>query len=154
MCSVLAETHYVFKCLSVFQKSDQYYCDIWSQFWDNWVILLLIKVVCGAALAFQQLGQCAALDALEQRSSEPTQNSQKMKRNRHIGINGKQPNIIMIMADDMGWNDIGYRCTSDVQTPFLDSLATKNGVILNRYYTAPMCGPSRAQLLSGMLWRN
>ena len=60
------------------------------------------------------------------------------------------PHIIYIMVDDMGWNDIGYRTTTELVTPTLTDLATKDGVRLERYYTAPTCGPSRSQFLSGM----
>lgn len=61
----------------------------------------------------------------------------------------RPPHIVFIMADDMGWNDIGYH-DSDVKTPNMDALAN-NGVKLENYYTAPVCGPTRAQLLSGTL---
>lgn len=53
----------------------------------------------------------------------------------------------MIMADDLGWNDVGFH-GSDIATPNIDQLAA-NGIVLNNYYTAPNCGPSRAQFLTG-----
>ena len=56
----------------------------------------------------------------------------------------------MIMADDLGWNDVGYH-GSEIRTPNIDSLAN-NGVKLENYYTAPNCGPSRAQLMTGNLF--
>lgn len=59
------------------------------------------------------------------------------------------PNIIFIMVDDLGFNDIGYRANTDIVTPTLDDLATKDGIRLERYYTAPVCGPTRSQFLSG-----
>ena len=40
------------------------------------------------------------------------------------------PHIIFIMVDDMGWNDIGYRSTTEMVTPTLTELATRNGVRL------------------------
>lgn len=61
--------------------------------------------------------------------------------------NTTQPHIMFIMVDDMGWNDIGYH-GSEILTPNLDKLAD-SGVKLENYYTAPVCGPTRAQLLSG-----
>ena len=63
--------------------------------------------------------------------------------------NGKQqPNIIFILADDMGYNDIGYH-NSDVISPSIDGLA-RNGITLEQNYVQPRCTPSRAALLTGM----
>jgi arylsulfatase B len=57
------------------------------------------------------------------------------------------PNIIIIVADDLGWNDVGFH-GSDIATPYLDKLADK-GMELGRFYTAPVCSPTRAGLLTG-----
>ncbi len=51
------------------------------------------------------------------------------------------------MADDLGWNDIGYH-GSEIRTPNIDRLAA-GGVELDRYYAFPLCSPTRAALLSG-----
>ncbi len=59
----------------------------------------------------------------------------------------KKPNIIIILADDLGWGDVGYH-GSDIKTPNLDQLA-KEGIELNRYYTAAVCSPTRAGLMTG-----
>lgn len=59
----------------------------------------------------------------------------------------KKPNIIIILADDLGWGDVGFH-GSAIKTPHLDRLS-KEGVILNRYYTAPICSPTRAGLMTG-----
>jgi len=59
------------------------------------------------------------------------------------------PNIILILADDLGWRDVGYH-GSDIKTPHIDRLA-KNGVIFNRFYTQPTCSPTRAALMTGRM---
>lgn len=59
----------------------------------------------------------------------------------------QKPNIVFILADDYGWNDIGYH-GSEIMTPNLDKLAL-SGVRLENYYVQPICTPSRSQLLSG-----
>ena len=88
---------------------------------------------------------------------------------------GKPPHIVFVLADDFGWNDIGYhqivgettkdkvrelrrtmeaitsrltRLPSKVSTPTLDELAAE-GVKLEAYYVQPLCSPSRAALLTG-----
>ena len=52
------------------------------------------------------------------------------------------------MADDLGWNDVGFHNQyGEIKTPNIDALA-QDGVELTNYYTAPNCGPSRAQILA------
>ncbi len=59
------------------------------------------------------------------------------------------PNVVLIVADYMGYADIGPYGATDIRTPALDTLAAE-GVRFSDYYTAaPICGPSRAALLSG-----
>ncbi|XP_078071098.1 arylsulfatase B [Mustelus asterias] len=58
-----------------------------------------------------------------------------------------RPHIVFILADDYGWNDIGYH-GSEIRTPVLDKLSAQ-GVRLENYYVQPLCTPSRSQLLSG-----
>lgn len=57
------------------------------------------------------------------------------------------PNIIFVLVDDMGWNDVGYN-GSEIRTPNLDALAA-SGMILERAYAYPICSPTRAALMTG-----
>lgn len=58
-----------------------------------------------------------------------------------------KPNIVLILADDLGWNGVGFH--SDwVATPHIDRIA-REGLELDRFYVAPMCSPTRAGLLTG-----
>ncbi len=60
----------------------------------------------------------------------------------------RQPNILLIMSDDQGWNDVSLY-DGDIQTPNIDSIG-KNGIQFTRFYvTAPVCTPSRFGLLTG-----
>ncbi len=59
-----------------------------------------------------------------------------------------KPNIIIFLADDMGWNDVGYH-NPGVSTPNIDRLA-KNGIELDRFYVNSLCSPTRASLMSGL----
>jgi arylsulfatase len=58
-----------------------------------------------------------------------------------------RPNILLIVADDLGYADLGSY-GSDIATPHLDRLAAR-GLRFSQFHTAPMCAPSRAMLLTG-----
>ena len=59
----------------------------------------------------------------------------------------EQPNIVIVLADDLGWGDVGYH-GSHIMTPNLDKLA-QTGIQLNRFYVATISTPTRAGLLTG-----
>ncbi|MFV5192241.1 MULTISPECIES: arylsulfatase [Acinetobacter] len=59
----------------------------------------------------------------------------------------KKPNILFIMADDLGYSDLGA-FGGEIHTPNIDEL-TRAGRILTDYHTAPTCSPTRSQLISG-----
>jgi len=59
----------------------------------------------------------------------------------------KKPNIVLIVADDLGFGDIGCY-GGDIKTPNIDKLSHR-GIKFSSFHTAPMCAPTRAMLLSG-----
>ncbi len=60
-----------------------------------------------------------------------------------------RPNIVVIVADDMGYADAGFTGAKDILTPNLDKIAASGVVFKQGYVNHPFCGPSRAALLSG-----
>ena len=60
------------------------------------------------------------------------------------------PNIVFILADDLGWADVGFH-GGHAPTPHLDRLA-KEGLELTQHYVAPVCSPTRASLMTGRFW--
>lgn len=60
----------------------------------------------------------------------------------------QRPNIILILADDLGYSDLGAY-GSEIRTPNLDALAAQ-GIQLTNFHTGPTCGPTRAMLMSGV----
>lgn len=62
-------------------------------------------------------------------------------------IDKSPPNIVILLADDLGWADVGYH-GSYIRTPNIDQL-TREGVELDRFYVSPMCSPTRAGIMTG-----
>jgi len=60
-----------------------------------------------------------------------------------------KPNIVVILADDLGYADVGFQGCKDIPTPHLDALAKAGVVCTNGYVTCPVCAPTRAGLLTG-----
>ncbi|CAG7614503.1 sulfatase-like hydrolase/transferase [Paenibacillus allorhizosphaerae] len=60
----------------------------------------------------------------------------------------KQPNIILILVDDMGFSDIGSY-GSEIHTPNLDKLANE-GIRFSQFYNTPRCCPTRASIMTGL----
>ncbi len=67
--------------------------------------------------------------------------------NEKKAIVQQRPNILLIVADDLGYADIGAY-GSDIETPHIDALAA-HGISFSGFHTSPMCAPTRAMLLSG-----
>ena len=63
------------------------------------------------------------------------------------GPGSTRPNIVLLVADDLGWNDVGYH-GSNIRTPNIDKLG-ESGAVLDQFYVMPACTPTRASLLTG-----
>ena len=59
-----------------------------------------------------------------------------------------KPNVVIILTDDLGWGDVSYH-GGYIPTPNIDQLA-EDGMELNRFYSNPVCSPTRASLLTGL----
>lgn len=59
-----------------------------------------------------------------------------------------RPHIVHIVADDLGWKDVGFNGAEDLRTPNIDALASE-GAKLTQFYAQPMCTPTRAALMTG-----
>ena len=58
------------------------------------------------------------------------------------------PNIVFIVADDLGYNDISFHGSPQIPTPNIDAIFN-NGVALRQYHAQPVCSPTRSSMLSG-----
>jgi arylsulfatase A-like enzyme len=87
------------------------------------------------------LGGCA--------SKRPTRRDGANVRAGPATSNGRRANIILIVADDLGYADLGCYGGRDVPTPNIDALAANGVRFTNGYVTAPVCSPTRAGLLTG-----
>jgi arylsulfatase A-like enzyme len=61
----------------------------------------------------------------------------------------RKPNVVVILADDLGYGELGFQGHSDFATPHLDSIANNGVRFTNGYVSAPFCCPSRAGLMTG-----
>ncbi|MFV0606397.1 MAG: sulfatase-like hydrolase/transferase [Niabella sp.] len=59
------------------------------------------------------------------------------------------PNVIVIVADDLGYNDVGFNGSKDIPTPQIDRIAHNGVMFTNGYVSYAVCGPSRAGLITG-----
>ncbi len=81
-----------------------------------------------------------SLPALSNAGTEPRSSERKMH---------DRPHIILCMADDQGWGDMGHRGHPVLHTPHMDAMAA-SGVCFDRFYAAsPVCSPSRGSVMTG-----
>ena len=65
-------------------------------------------------------------------------------------ISPERPNFVVVLVDDMRWDDFGAGGNPTVQTPKIDRLAVEGVRFLNSFTTAPLCSPSRGSFLTGL----
>lgn len=66
----------------------------------------------------------------------------------HAGVERK-PNVLLVVADDLGYGDLGCYGGKEIPTPHIDSIASNGVRFTNGYVTCPVCSPMRAGLLTG-----
>ena len=71
-----------------------------------------------------------------------------MLATRADAIAADRPHIVHVVADDLGWKDVGFNGATDIRTPNLDRLAA-DGARLTSFYAQPMCTPTRAAIMTG-----
>jgi arylsulfatase A-like enzyme len=98
------------------------------------VAALVGRVIVGAVLA---AGMWIAATRAPAQQADPST----------VRAAGPRPNIVYIVADDLGWKDVGFH-GSDIKTPNIDQLAAA-GARLEQFYAQPMCTPTRAALMTG-----
>ena len=67
-----------------------------------------------------------------------------------MAASAQPPNIVLILADDLGWNDVGFNGDEFYETPHLDRMAQEGMIFASAYSSGPNCAPTRASLISGM----
>lgn len=60
-----------------------------------------------------------------------------------------KPNVLLIIADDLGYHDLGFQGSKEIPTPNLDKLAAQSLVFTNGYVSHPFCSPTRAGIMTG-----
>ncbi|MCG9972550.1 sulfatase-like hydrolase/transferase [Christiangramia crocea] len=67
----------------------------------------------------------------------------------HTAQPNEKPNVVFILTDDLGYKDVGFNGCEDIATPNIDRIASNGVKFTNGYVSYPVCGPSRAGLITG-----
>jgi hypothetical protein len=68
---------------------------------------------------------------------------------QQLPTSNKNPNIIFILVDDLGYGDVGFNGQKKIKTPHIDQLASEGMIFTNSYTGSTVCGPSRVSLMTG-----
>jgi len=116
-------------------------------FFGHWLVRIIL-VLSGALLIVIGVFSIYVIDRSKSSQDEIVKSTDDTSSDSSSSSN-VSPNIIFILADDMGWNSIGYKeFDLSFATPTLTNLA-KNGIILDNFYAQEVCTPARASLLTG-----
>ena len=63
---------------------------------------------------------------------------------------GEQPNVLLVLVDDLGWSDVGCYGNPAVDTPRIDAFARQGMLFTDAYAAAPVCSPTRASIMTGL----
>jgi len=85
----------------------------------------------------------------EGRDYQPERVIDVLSRVDRLGPDDQAPNIVLIVADDLGYGDLSCYGSTAIETPHLDGLAAQGARLTGFYACAPLCSPSRAALMSG-----
>jgi arylsulfatase A-like enzyme len=66
-----------------------------------------------------------------------------------VSVFAAKPNVLLIVADDLGYNDVGFQGSTEIPTPHLDKLAAQSLRCTNGYVSHPFCSPTRAGTMTG-----
>ena len=69
-----------------------------------------------------------------------------------LGLSKNKPNIIFILADDLGYGDLGCYGQDKIQTPNIDRLAAEGMCFTDHYAGSTVCAPSRCSLMKSLSW--
>jgi len=103
-------------------------------------VFLLVITACALLAGCQPVTQVVTAEPANV-AVQTEQGSEKMSTASY-----EQPNIVILLADDLGFADLGFR-GSDIETPNIDSLAA-DGLTLSRFYSMPICTPTRSALMT------
>ena len=101
--------------------------------------LSLAAAATASAMVGRSLGQAVA----------PTRQAQ-LPTDGSASRPARPPNVVLILADDLGWRDTGFMGSRFYRTPNVDALASRGVTFTQAYTNAPNCAPSRASLLTGL----
>jgi arylsulfatase A-like enzyme len=108
-----------------------------------------LTILCAMLVTNLYVNSSSAVDSQSPNGDQSLVQIAQTKSKSHEGkiSTDKRPNILIIVADDMGWSDIGP-FGSEIRTPSLDKMAD-NGLKFTQFYVNPACSPTRSSLMSG-----